>query len=253
VDPTAKAVLEAERDPLGRLPVGYAVGYEVDRSDPDVLVLRRSDGSFMTAFSRRGVRSEGVREAVEEELKRGEASGRAPSARSPRTTGARRRGDEPQTRPARAGSAQAAYDEATRIGPTSRREEEAPKPPYWLVARTGSGGTQILTIGDDIGDDTGKVSTLALFGSEEGAMEFRRRHAKESGWLASPIGIGELLSVLCAPRAEVGRVALDPSPEIIAHGATGLVSLSRQRFVDSLLGRGRAWFEDRYHEEGGHG
>jgi hypothetical protein len=248
VDPTAKAVLEAARDPLGRVPVGYAVGYEVDRSDPDVLVLRRSDGSFMTAFSRRGVRSEAVREAVEEELKRGEASGRAP-----RTTGARRRGDEPQTRPARAGSAQAAYDDATRIGPTSRREEEAPTPPYWLVARTGSGGTQILTIGDDIGDDTGKVSTLALFGSEEGAMEFRRRHAKESGWLASPIGIGELLSVLCAPRAEVGRVALDPSPEIIAHGATGLVSLSRQRFVDSLLGRGRAWFEDRYHEEGGHG
>jgi hypothetical protein len=94
VDPTAKAVakavVEAERDPLGRVPVGY----EVDRSDPDVLVLRRSDGSFMTAFSR-GVRSEGVREAVEEELKRGEASGRAP-----RTTGARRRGDEPQTRPA---------------------------------------------------------------------------------------------------------------------------------------------------------
>jgi hypothetical protein len=189
-----------------------------------------------------------VREAVEEELKRGEAS-----VRSPRTTGARRRGDEPQTRPAQAGSAQAAYDDASRIGPTSRREEEAPTPPYWLVARTGSGGTQILTIGDDIGDDAGKVSTLALFGSEEGAMEFRRRHAKESGWLASPIGIGELLSVLCAPRAEVGRVALDPSPEIIAHGATGLVSLSRQRFVDSLLGRGRAWFEDRYHEEGGHG
>ena len=91
MDPTAKAVLEAERDPLGRVPVCY----QVDRSDPDVLVLRRSDGSFMTAFSRRGVRSEGVREAVEEELKRGEAS-----VRSPRTTGARRRGDEPQTRPA---------------------------------------------------------------------------------------------------------------------------------------------------------
>ena len=248
MDPTAKALLEAERDPLGRLPVGYAVGYEVDRSDPDVLVLRRSDGSFMTAFSRRGVRSEGVREAVEEELKRGEASGRAP-----RTMGARRRGDGPQTRPAQAGSAQAAYDDATRIGPTSRLEEEAPTPPYWLVARTGSGGTQILTIGDVIADDAGKVSTLALFGSEEGAMEFRRRHAKESGWLASPIGIGELLSVLCAPRAEVGRVALDPSPEIIAHGATGLVSLSRQRFVDSLLGRGRAWFEERYNEEGGYG
>jgi hypothetical protein len=147
-----------------------------------------------TAFSRRGVRSEGVREAVEEELKRGEASGRAPADA----------GTSPQTRPARAGSAQAAYDDATRIGPTSRREEEAPTPPYWLVARTGSGGTQILTIGDDIGDDAGKVSTLALFGSEEGAMEFRRRHAKESGWLASPIGIGELLRCFAPPAPKWG-------------------------------------------------
>ena len=84
-------------------------------------------------------------------------------------------------------------------------------------------------------------------------MEFRRQYTKGSGWLARPIGIGELLSVLCGPRAEAGRVALDPSPEIIAQGATGLVSLSRQRFADSLLGRGRAWFEDRYHEDGGHG
>ena len=83
MDPTAKAVLEAERDPLGRLPVGY----EVDRSDPDVLVLRRSDGSFMTAFSRRGVRSEGVREAVEEELKRGRRQSARPGRRAPADAG----------------------------------------------------------------------------------------------------------------------------------------------------------------------
>ena len=89
---TAKAVLEAASDPLGRLPTGY----EVDRSDPNVLVLRRSDGHFVAAFSRRGVRGEGVREAIEEDLKRQEASGGASRARSPRTRGARRRGDEPQ-------------------------------------------------------------------------------------------------------------------------------------------------------------
>jgi hypothetical protein len=40
-------------------------------------------------------------------------------------------------------------------------------------------------------------------------------------------------------------VALDPSPEIVAEDAIDLVSLSREGFVDSLLGRGRAWFEDR--------
>lgn len=76
---------------------------------------------------------------------------------------------------------------------------------------------------------------MALFGSEEGAMEFRRRHAKESGWLASPIGIGELLSVLCAPRAEVGRVALDPLPETAADGSVDLVSLDRRLFIERIM------------------
>lgn len=94
---------------------------------------------------------------------------------------------------------------------------------------------------------------MALFGSEEGATEFPRHCAKGSGCKARPIGIGELFSVLCGPRAEAGWVALDPSPEIMAQGAMGLVSLSREGFVDSHLGRGRVWFEDRYHEEGGHG
>ncbi|HSK82109.1 MAG TPA: hypothetical protein VK902_01710 [Rubrobacter sp.] len=133
-----------------------------------------------------------------------------------------------------------AYD-GTRIGRTSRRAGKPSRLPYWLIARTGSGGTQILTIGGD----TARVSTLALFGSEEGAIEFCRRHTKGSGWEARPLGIRELLSVLCGPCAEVGRVALDPSPEIMAQGAIDLVSLPREGFVDSLLGRGRAWFEDR--------
>jgi hypothetical protein len=223
----------------------------VDRSDPDILVLRRCDGSLVAAFSSRGVRSDGVRRAIEDDQKRQEATDRVPRAFVPRITNRRWRRDEPETASAEAGYAQAAYDDDTRIVRTSRRaeEEEAPRPPYWLVARTGSGGTQIMTIGAG----AGKPSTLTLFGSEEGAMEFRRHCAKGSGWEARAIGIGELLSVLCGPRAEVGRVALDPSPEIMAQEALNLVSLPREVFVDALLGRGRAWFEDRYHEEGGHG
>jgi hypothetical protein len=47
-------------------------GYYLER-DPDVLVLRRLDGSMVGAFSARGVAPEAVREAVAESA-RGEPS-----------------------------------------------------------------------------------------------------------------------------------------------------------------------------------
>ena len=42
-------------------------GYMSDESDPDILILRRSDGAFVAAFSARGATSEGVLEAVEKD------------------------------------------------------------------------------------------------------------------------------------------------------------------------------------------
>ena len=41
--------------------------YYLDESDPDVLVLRRQDGSFVSAFSARGATKEGVVEAARED------------------------------------------------------------------------------------------------------------------------------------------------------------------------------------------
>ena len=41
--------------------------YHIDESDPDVLVLRRDDGSFVAAFSARGVTKEGIVEAAKED------------------------------------------------------------------------------------------------------------------------------------------------------------------------------------------
>ena len=40
-------------------------GYDLDRSDPDVLLLRRWDGSSVAAFSARGATKAGIAEAVE--------------------------------------------------------------------------------------------------------------------------------------------------------------------------------------------
>jgi hypothetical protein len=44
--------------------------YHLDASDPDVVVLRRQDGSFVGAFSARGATREGILEAAKEDYGR---------------------------------------------------------------------------------------------------------------------------------------------------------------------------------------
>ncbi len=41
--------------------------YYLDESDPDIVILRRQDGSFAAAFSARGVTKEGIIKAAEED------------------------------------------------------------------------------------------------------------------------------------------------------------------------------------------
>ena len=43
------------------------VNYYLDKSDPDIVILRRSDDSFVAAFSTRGVTREGIIEAAKED------------------------------------------------------------------------------------------------------------------------------------------------------------------------------------------
>jgi hypothetical protein len=43
--------------------------YYLDESDPDVVVLRRQDGTPVAVFSTRGVTKEGVVEAAEEDYR----------------------------------------------------------------------------------------------------------------------------------------------------------------------------------------
>jgi hypothetical protein len=44
--------------------------YHLDESDPDVVILRRQDGSFVAAFSARGATKEGIVEAAKEDYGR---------------------------------------------------------------------------------------------------------------------------------------------------------------------------------------
>ena len=41
--------------------------YYLDKSDPDIVVVRRQDGSFVAAFSARGATREGIVEAAKED------------------------------------------------------------------------------------------------------------------------------------------------------------------------------------------
>ncbi len=64
---TRKALLVAE-DPTG---YGFVPeGYTLDRSDPDVLILRREDGSFVGVFTAQGVTVQGILAAVKEDRER---------------------------------------------------------------------------------------------------------------------------------------------------------------------------------------
>jgi len=44
--------------------------YHIDESDPDIVVLRRQDGTFVAAFSARGATREGILEAAKEDYQK---------------------------------------------------------------------------------------------------------------------------------------------------------------------------------------
>jgi hypothetical protein len=58
--------------------------------------------------------------------------------------------------------------------------------------------------------------------------------AFEDEWRVRETSAGELVSILYGPCAGVGRVALDPSPEMAAETLC-LVSVSRERFVNWIV------------------
>ena len=73
VEPFASAARKTlskhhQRDPMdeSKLP---AFSYYLDESDPDVVVLRRQDGSFVAAFSASGAIKEGIIEAAKEDYR----------------------------------------------------------------------------------------------------------------------------------------------------------------------------------------
>jgi len=106
---------------------------------------------------------------------------------------------------------------------------------YWVIVKNAKGGfgqPDLLTV--DL-DDTGQA--LPVFSFEEKAEMFLWLQTTEEGREVRETTPGQLVSILYGPCAEdVGRVMLDPLPEIGARIQISLLGIERNDFVKSVMG-----------------
>ena len=110
-------------------------------------------------------------------------------------------------------------------------------PWYWLLTTYGALGLEVFVEKTP----TGEVIVL-VFGSADEAAG----HLSESTgpWKPRKTSRGELVSLLMGVCKDARWVALDPPPgTAMEDGIVELCALSREVFLESLLGRGRPWFE----------
>ena len=111
-------------------------------------------------------------------------------------------------------------------------------PWYWLLVRDRVSGPEFFV------EETPRGAVvLPVFRSEELAGV----HLPDGGgpWRPRKTGRGELVSVLMGACRKAGWVTLDPPPDLTTEEALGLLGVSRDGFLDPLLGRDRAWFQTR--------
>src|SRR5215213_8540344 len=105
---------------------------------------------------------------------------------------------------------------------------------YWVIAKDaneGFGQLEVLTV--DL-DGTGEA--LPVFSFEEEAEMFLWLQRTEDGQEVRETTPGQLVSILYGPCADVGRVMLDPLPEIGARMQISLLGMDRNDFVESVMG-----------------
>lgn len=112
-----------------------------------------------------------------------------------------------------------------------------PTPWYWLLTRLRVSGLEVFT------ESTSKGEViLPVFGSADDAVGYLTEEL--SSWKPRKTGRGELASVLMGVCREVRWVTLDPPPRAATEEALKVLGLSRDNFLEPLLGRDRSWFEE---------
>lgn len=87
--------------------------------------------------------------------------------------------------------------------------------------------------------NSGGVEGLSVFSFDKEAELFLQLGALGTGWRIEPAAAGEPFSELLGPRARIGRVVLDPCPEVGSRRMVDLVCVSRERFVRTYGSRYR--------------
>jgi hypothetical protein len=102
---------------------------------------------------------------------------------------------------------------------------------YWVIAKDGLGQPDLLTV-----DLDGAGEALPVFSFEEEAEMFLWLQTTEDGREVRETTPGQLVSILYGPCADVGRVMLDPLPEIGARMQSSLLGMDRRDFVEAVMG-----------------
>jgi hypothetical protein len=108
---------------------------------------------------------------------------------------------------------------------------------YWVIAKDANdrlGQPAPLTV-----DLNGTGEALPVFSFEEEAEMFLWLQTTEDGREVRETTPGQLVSILYGPCADVGRVMLDPLPEIGASMQISLLGMDRNDFVESVMGARR--------------
>ena len=111
---------------------------------------------------------------------------------------------------------------------------------YWLLTKIGDGRIEPLIV-NRLGANHLGAKTLPVFSFRDEAEMFSLLEGLNGGWQTRETSAGELLSLLAGLCAGVKLVALDPLPEMVANGTSGmtlgLVSVSRERFTERVASR----------------
>lgn len=117
--------------------------------------------------------------------------------------------------------------------------EKSPPQTFWLITKIEAGRMGVLTT-----DLAGRGPALPVFSFAEEAAMYLDLGPGRGRWRVRETAVGELVSMLFGPCAGVGRVLLDPVPNLGGRVLSELFGVEKGDFVEYLLGtarrRGRA-------------
>ena len=109
--------------------------------------------------------------------------------------------------------------------------KKLPPQTFWLISKIEAGRMDVLTT-----DLVGQRPALPVFSFADEAEMYLDLGPGRGRWRVRETAVGELVSVLLGPCAGVGRVLLDPVPDLGGRVLSELVGVEKGDFVEHLLG-----------------